>query len=128
MNATRIIGLKVGLACLFLTGSALAGTTSTTAINVTCPAGPSFTVPTNTVTRAMGVVRDSTQNFFLRVTLGNNVEFDTGTLPVAGDLTLTTAAGGAVSVSFISGGGDGDNTVDFLWTSRLPLTPSRPSP
>ena len=93
MNSIRITGVGVGLACLFLTGSALAGSTSTTAIDVTCPAGPSFTVPSNTVTRQMNVMRDSIGDFFFDVTLGNGFEFSVA--PSLTDLALTTPAGGA---------------------------------
>ena len=98
MNSIRLTGVGVGLACLLLTGSALAGSTSTTAIDVTCPEGPSFTVPSNTVTRQMNVMRDSTGDFFFDVTLGNGFEF--AVAPNLTDLALTTPAGGAMTVSF----------------------------
>jgi len=105
----------LGLVCFFLTGTGLAGTTATTVVELgdCSPGGPNrvITVPENIVTRAMGELLVS--NFFMTVTLGSGFEFATGTLPVTGDLALTTAGGGAVTISIFNGG-DGDTSVDYL--------------
>lgn len=51
----------LGLACLLLTGNVLAGTTATTVVLISdCTGGVpdrTIAVPTNTVTRQMGVTR-----------------------------------------------------------------------
>jgi len=117
-NFTRMSTFTIclGLAYLFLTGNVLAGTTATTVVELgdCSPGGPNrvITVPANTVTRAMDVLR--VIDFFMTVTLGSGFEFATGTLPVNGDLALTTAGGGAVTIFIVTGGGNGDTSVDYL--------------
>lgn len=107
----------LGLVCLFLTGSGLAGTTSTTVINLDCTPGiPGrvITVPANTVTRAMNVVRNINQDFIIRLTLSSGSEFLTPTLPASIDLSLSVAGGGAMTPTIITGGTGGDTSVDYL--------------
>ena len=108
----------LGLACLFLTGSGLAGTTATTIINLDCqPGAPNrvITVPTNSVTRTMAVLRPAGVGIFsLRVSLGGNALFDGASLPVAADLTQTGGLpAGNVGITIVAGGNDGDTSVDF---------------
>jgi hypothetical protein len=107
------------VAFLMMAGSAMAGTTAsaTGAVNFAREVGAAnaiYTMPGKTVTRAMSVIRDATQDFFLDVTLGGGAQFATGDLPAAGDLTLTTAAGGAVTITIVSGGADGNTTVTYF--------------
>jgi len=117
---TRISTFTIclGLACLFLTGNVLAGTTATTVVELgdCTPGGPNrvITVPANTVTRQMNVVRTNAQNFIMRVSMGSGLEFATGTLPANSDLTLGIAGGGTIVVTKVAGGTDGDTSVDFL--------------
>ncbi len=96
MNSTRITSFVIclGLACLMLTGNALAGTTTATELKYATEVGVADTVYTipagNTIVRVMAVLRQSASgNFFLKVTLGSNAQFATGGLPVLGDLTQT---------------------------------------
>ena len=91
---TRIITCTIclGLACLFLTGSGLAGTTATMVINLDCQPGASnrvITVPTNSVTRQMNVLRGIGRDFFLDVTLQDGAVWGAGApAPVTGSLTF----------------------------------------
>ena len=119
MNATRFTGFAVclGLACLMLTENALAGTTTTTEVTYAREVGKDDAIytllPANTAERAMNVIRSVSQDFTLRVSLSDNAQFATPTLPAAGDLTLTTTGGGAVTVS-ITDGGANDTFVLYL--------------
>ena len=120
MIAAHFRGLTVclGLACLMLTGrGALAGTTTATeatyAREVGTP-GATYTLPGTTATRTMNVIRGVSQDFALRVSLGQKALFVTGRFPAAGDLTLTTTGGGAVATSIVGGGTNGDAFVTYL--------------
>jgi len=70
----------------------------------------------------MGVARQlAAGNFFLLVTLPSGFTFQTGGLPAAGNVTLTTAGGGTIgAVSIFAGGTNGDAYVKFL----IPVTGS----
>ena len=119
MNSIRFkrFGAYLGFACLILTGNVLAGTTATTEITYAREVGASqavFTLSANTFTRSMNVLRSSTQDFIVRISLGNNAVFATGTLPAGGDLALTTAAGGAVTIALIDGGTNGDSFASYF--------------
>jgi len=121
MNSTRITSFVIclGLTCLMLTGSALAGTTTVVAeVNYSRETGAAaavYTLPANTVTRAMNVVRDATEDFVMKVTLGNGFTFSSVLLPKGADLTLTTASGCVVNASTVlAGGTSGDAFVDFF--------------
>ena len=107
----------LGLASFMLTGNVLAGTTTTTEVTYAREVGKDdaiYTLPANTAERAMNVIRSTTQNFTLGVSLSDNAEFATPTLPAAGDLTLTTTGGGAVTISIADGGANGDTFVLYL--------------
>jgi len=128
------LALCVGVAFLLVAGSAFAGTTAlavgSTVNNVALQVGKAavvYTIPavgtfSNAYTRTMGVAREAVSgNFFLEVTLLNGFTFNAGRLPIAGDVTLTTAGGGAIgAVTVFSGGTAGLNFVRFL----VPVTTS----
>jgi hypothetical protein len=118
------------VAFLILSGSALAGTSTAVggAVNYAREVGAVnavFTLPAGkTVTRDLNVIRDSSQDFFVDVTLGNGALY-TGagaTLPEASDLALTTAAGGAVTITLISGGTAGSATATYFVDITTPFT------
>ena len=50
----------------------------------------------------------------MRVSLGSGFEFTTGTLPASTDLSLNVAGGGAIAVTKVAGGADGDTSVAFF--------------
>jgi hypothetical protein len=105
------------VAFLALTGSALAGTTATTAVTYArevSAVNQVYTLPGTTTTRAMAVIRNATQDFFVDVSLGQGALFTGAGLPVAGDLTLSVAAGGVVTSTVVSGGTAGASTVRFF--------------
>lgn len=118
MNSIRFkrFAAYLALACLILTGSILAGTTTTevTYAREVGEADAIYTLPVNTFTRTLNVLRSSSQDFIVRISLDNNAEFATGTLPAGGDLTLTIAAGGAVTISIVDGGTNGDTFVSYF--------------
>ena len=121
MNSTRITSfvysICLGLACLMLTGNVLASKTTATEVTYAREVGALkavYTTPVgNTVTRAMTVLRQSASgNFFLRLTLSDNAEFNAGGLPVAGDLTQTAGTpGGNITVTIPTPVADGDTSV-----------------
>lgn len=107
---TGTIATCLGLACLFLTGTGLAGTTATTVINLNCQTGAPgrmITIPTNTVTRQMGVLRgvggpSENFDFFLDVTLQDGALWDASGPPVTGSLSFgATAAPATYTVQLI---------------------------
>ncbi len=62
MNSTRLtrFAVSVGMACLILTGNALAGTTTATEVTYArevATAGLVYTLPVNVNTRLMNIVR-----------------------------------------------------------------------
>jgi len=128
------LALCVGVAFLLLAGSAFAGTTAVsgnvnnvalqsgkfvavTPVVYTMPAGYSAAY-----TRTMAVARQvASGDFFLDVNLQNGFTFNAGRLPAVGDVTLTTAGGGAIgAITIFSGGTAGSSTVRF----RIPVTTS----
>ena len=111
----------LGLPCLMLTGNALAGTTTATEVTYAREVGTINALATIpgavSMTRALAVLRTGggPGNFFLRVGLGQNAEFDGTGLPAAGDLTQTGGLpAGNVVVAIPSAPADGDTFVDFL--------------
>jgi hypothetical protein len=108
------------VAFLVLSGSALAGTTAVTggAISYAREVGAVnavYTIQGGPVTRALAVIRNTAQDFFVDITLGNGALF-TGagsTLPEASDLTIS-GGGGAASFSIVSGGTAGSSTVRYF--------------
>ncbi len=104
----------LGLACLFLTGNVLAGTTATAVINVACnPDGANrvITVPTNSATRQMNVLRGIGGDFFLDVTLHDGAVWGAGALaPVTGSLTFPRLTVATYTVLLI-GAPDGTATA-----------------
>ncbi|PYV19137.1 MAG: hypothetical protein DMG07_02535, partial [Acidobacteria bacterium] len=111
----------MGVAFLFMAGSALAGTTAIgSAVTYAREVGAAnavYTLPTKSVTRSMAVIRDATQDFFVDVTLGAGAVFTAGGLPEASDLALTSvsgAGGGAIAApTIISGGTAGSTSVTY---------------
>ncbi|PYV17368.1 MAG: hypothetical protein DMG07_05960, partial [Acidobacteria bacterium] len=73
-----------------------------------------YTLPENTITRSVGVIRGFAADFFIDVTLGNGATFASGGLPASGNLTLTTAAGGSVAVTLVSGASDGSSAAAYF--------------
>jgi hypothetical protein len=119
LNRTKTCIICFAAACFFLTANAFAGITKVVggALSYATQAGGPgavFTVPAQTVTRDMGVIRGSSADFFLTVTLGGGAQFAAPTLPTAGNLTLTTPAGGAVTISLLDGGANTDTSVKFF--------------
>jgi len=114
-------GIKVWLgvaACILLAANAFAGTTTLVGGIVTyareaATGGTLYTMPIQTVTRQMGVVRSSTADFFVIVSL-EGVVFASPTLPTVGSLTLTDAAGGAATITVVSGGGNGESSITYF--------------
>ncbi len=122
MNSTRIISFTfcLGLACLLLTGTAVAQSTSADNLSYAREAGAAdvlYTIPAgNLITHTMSVLRVSggTGNFFFRVTLDAGATFDGTGLPIATDLTQTGGLPGAsIVVTLPIGPVDGDTFVDF---------------
>ena len=119
----RIAGLALclGVAFLFIAGSALAGTTAiTSAVTYAREVGVAnavYTLPAKSVTRSMAVIRDATQDFFVDVTLGAGAVFTAGGLPEASDLALTSVSGagaGAIAApTIIAGGTAGSTSVTY---------------
>ena len=126
MHSTRILSITfcLALACLLLTGSALAGTTDAVVKEYAkelAKVDQVYTLPAtndnnNFITRSMKVTRTTAENFNLILTLGNGAEFFTGNLPEAGDLVLVPGkeGGGAITPTIVSGGKDGDSSVTYL--------------
>jgi len=124
MNSTRIISftLCLGLACVLATGNVLAGTTVADELSYAREVGAadvSYTIPTPTlVTRTMAVLRSGggPGNFFLTVTLSNNLEF-TGTAAGLPDVTDLTQTAGApltqATIAFSTAPVDGASTMEF---------------
>jgi len=119
MYSTRInsFGVCFVLVCLVLTGNALAGTTTATEVTYAREVAATnavFTIPAgNRIERSMFTL--SLGNFFLRVGLGQNSEFNLTGLPVAADLTQTGGLpAGNVVVTLPTAPADGDTFVDFL--------------
>ena len=121
MTSTRITSFVIclSLACLMLTGNALAGTTTAKELTYATEVGVANTVYTipagNTIVRVMAVLRQAASgNFFFRVTLGSNSEFATGSFPVAGDLTQTAGVPGSnVTITLPTAVADGDTFVEW---------------
>ncbi len=121
MNSTRITSFVVclSLACLVLTGTALASKTTATEVTYAREVGALnavYTTPAgNIVTRAMTVLRQAASgNFFLRLTLSGNAEFEAAGLPVAGDLTQTAGTPASnITVTIPTAVADGDTSVEF---------------
>lgn len=124
MNSTRITSFVIclGLACLMLTGNALASATVATEVTYAREVGATNAVyvapSTNKITRAMTVLRQSASgNFFVKLTLSGNAEFanlGSGTVPVAADLTQTAGTPAInVTVTIPSAVADGDTFVEF---------------
>jgi len=84
MHSTRFTRIAVWLVhvCLILTGNALAGTTTATEVTYAREVGATdavYTIPAgNSIERAMFVLRPGggPGDFFLRVELGKNSEFN----------------------------------------------------
>ncbi len=134
IKMTRIstFAICLGLGCFFLTGTGLAGTTATTVIDLgDCTPGPNnrvITVPANTVTRQINVVRVTTQDLIMRVSLGSGFEFTTGTLPASTDLSLNVVAEGVLSpLRRLLEERMATPPSPFSWTSRLALLVCQPS-
>jgi len=132
-NRMMSLALCVGVAFLLLAGSAFAGTTALSGnLNyVALQSGKAqvpatvYTIPAGysaAFTRTMGVARQTASgDFFLDVNLQNGLTYNATRLPAVGDVTLTTAGGGAIgAITIFSGGTAGSNTVRF----RIPVTTS----
>ncbi len=122
MNSTRIISFTfcLGLACLLLTGNAVAQSTSADDLSYAREAGAAdvlYTIPAgNLITHTMSVLRVSggSGNFFVRITLDGGAVFDGSSLPAVGDLTQTGGLPGAsVTVTLPVPPSDGDTFVDY---------------
>src|SRR5262245_14508860 len=119
MRGNRIasLALCLGVAFLVLTGSALAGTTAVTggAVSYAREVGAVnavYTLPVGTTaTRALAVIRNTAQDFFVDVSLGNGALFTgaASNLPEASDLTIS-GGGGAAAFSIVFGGTAGSST------------------
>ena len=123
MNPTRFTrhAVTLGMACLILTGTALAGTTTVTEVTYAREVGRDDTVYTipagNSIERAMSLLRsgDGSGDFFVAVSLGNNAEFDGTGLPVAADLTQSGGLpAGNVVITLPTTPTDGDTSVEFF--------------
>jgi len=116
MNLNRIKTLAVclGVACLLLTGSALAGSTTTTVYNTAREVGAAnavYTLATTTVSRSMGVIRNSTQDFLVVFSMSGGVVFTGSALPDDVDLTVTNVG---ATISKVAGGAAGNSSVTYL--------------
>ena len=121
MTSTRITSFVIclGLACLMLTGNALASKTVATEVTYAQEVGALkavyITPSGNKITRAMTVMRTADSgNFFLKVTLSDNAQFGNAGLPAAGDLTQTAGTpADNVTVTRSTAAADGDTFVEY---------------
>jgi hypothetical protein len=107
--------MLLAAACLAPAGAAMAGTTTVVggALSYAREVGVAnavYTIPAQTITRDLNVIRNANQDFFLTVTIGNGPQFTSGTLPTPTSLALTTAAGGAATITKMAGTGLASNT------------------
>jgi len=107
------------VAFLALTGSALAGTTATTAVTYAREVGAVnavYTLPASSVTRQLAVIRADSQDFFVDVTLGQGALLTAGSLPANADMTVADGGGGAgvATAAIVSGGTAGSATVRYF--------------
>ena len=98
MNRTKTYVIGFAAACFFLTTNAFAGTTTVVGGVVSYAreggvANAVYTLPTQTITRSMNVIRDSTHDFFLTVTLGGGLQFTAGTLPAPWSQRVSSSRG-----------------------------------
>ena len=112
MTSTRITSFVIclGLACLMLTGSVLAGTTKVTAevpyAREVGKANRIYTLPANTVTRTMSVLRASGENFFVDISLSGNALWDASGPPVDTSLVFGTTAPATYTVALVGTSAD----------------------
>jgi len=99
-NRLQIVALSLAVAALFLTGSAMAGTTTFTALKYAREVGAAnlvYTIPTaTTVDHTMNVVRTVGQDFFVDVALDGGAKWATD----PGAITMVIANGGAGAATF----------------------------
>ena len=122
MNSTRIISftLCLGLACLLMMGSALAGKTVAGEIKYAREvggAGRQYVIPddaTGDIVRTLAILPSA--SFFVKISLDGNAEFTgagNGVLPAGGDLTQT-GGGSANTATVLGTPKDGDTSVEYL--------------
>ena len=130
MNSTRITSFVIclGLACLMLTGNALASKTVATEVTYAQEVGALkalyITPSGNTITRTMTVLRQAASgNFFLKITLSNNAQFGNTGLPVVGDLTQTAGTpSDNVTVTLPTAAKEGDTSVEYSVVVKADFT------
>ncbi len=113
-NRLQIVALSLVIAALFMTGSAMAGTTTFTAIKFAREVGKVnqiYTPVTTTVAHSMNVVRSIGQNFFVDVSLDGGAKWMTS--PGA----LTDNTGGFTTYTLLTSiGSSGVSTARYLAT------------
>ena len=124
MNPTRLTrnAVSFGMACLILTGTALAGTTTVTEeVTYAREVGTKrtiYTIPAgNSIERRMTLLRSGggPGDFFLTVSLGNSAEFDVVSPPMADDLTQSEGLpAGNATITLAAAVSDGDTSVEFF--------------
>jgi len=117
----------LGLACFFLTGNVLAGTTATTVVELgDCTQGvPNRVIPlpdANEVTRLMSVLRGTGADFFVDVSLSDKVEWDTTLPPIGLELTFTRIAPAFYTATLLgTPAGTSTATYSVFVTNGTPL-------
>lgn len=118
MNRSKIFALCIGVALLLMAGTAMAGTTSITALRYARELGAAnvtYTIPAgySTVKRALSVIRAVGQDFFVDVSLDGGALFLTspGTFGPADG----AGAGGVAAITQITSIGSGKATVRYLF-------------
>ena len=122
MNSTRIISITLclGLACLLMMGSALAGKTEAGEIKYAREvggAGKQYILPMDNsgdIVRTLAILPSA--SFFVKVSLDGNAEFNdegNGVLPAQQDLSKS-AGGGVTAITRLGTPEDGDTSVEYL--------------
>jgi hypothetical protein len=119
-NANLILTFCFGAAFALLAGSALAGTTTATAIAFARELGQAnqvYVIPAGiTIIRGMGIARTQSQDLFLDVTLVGGATFSAtggGALPDPGNVTMTGAPA-SFTITKVGGGYEGSSSVRFF--------------
>ena len=128
MNSTRILffAFCLGLACLLLTGSAVAGTTAATDVTYaveTGAAGTIYTLPASTPTRLMNVLHGVGGDFFLDIALENGALWDASSPPVGGEVVCAPLATSVYTITLIgTPAGSATATYSVIITVSTPVT------
>ena len=127
LNRLKIVALCLGVALLVMTGSAMAGTTTFTAIKFAREVGvanATYTLPAATINHAMNVVRTAGggQDFFLDFTIDSGkiiaTPFTPGVSVASGTglwtLSIASAGAGAATLTQLTTVGSGVASLRFL--------------